>query len=259
MHNFCPPVSKTSKHWFWLKRTTANQSHVICTVNVWIPFILCLDSFMPSVVVKSSWPCDRQHAGLEGIALVGHTVRFCLMAKGVPVSVLSCVQLFASPWTVVHQAPLSMGFSRQEYWSGLPFPSPGHLPAPGDWICISCIGRRILYRWDTWEALMGKRGSDKGFAERWQLWWSSVLLSEWADLWPEYTDLNFETLTSKRSQLKWRINWGNPFLCEWVHLILQEAFYLALRGRTVWNELGKKIQQLQTARKEGFWALKADF
>ena len=35
------------------------------------------------------------------------------------------VQLFATPWTVAHQAPLSMGFSSQEYWSGLPFPSPG--------------------------------------------------------------------------------------------------------------------------------------
>ena len=35
------------------------------------------------------------------------------------------------PWTVAHQAPLSMGFSRQEYWSGLPFPSPGDLPNPG--------------------------------------------------------------------------------------------------------------------------------
>ena len=38
--------------------------------------------------------------------------------------VLSHVQLFATPWTVTHQAPLSMGFSKQEYWSGLPFPSP---------------------------------------------------------------------------------------------------------------------------------------
>ena len=40
---------------------------------------------------------------------------------------LSHVQLFATPWTVAHQAPPSMGFSRQEYWSGLPFPSPGNL------------------------------------------------------------------------------------------------------------------------------------
>ena len=42
----------------------------------------------------------------------------------------SCPTL-ATPWTVAHQAPLSMGFSRQEYWSGLPFPSPGDLPHPG--------------------------------------------------------------------------------------------------------------------------------
>ena len=40
------------------------------------------------------------------------------------------VQLFATPWTVAHQAPLSMVLSRQEYWSGLPFPSPGDLPNP---------------------------------------------------------------------------------------------------------------------------------
>ena len=44
---------------------------------------------------------------------------------------LSHVQLFATPWTVAYQAPPSMGFSRQEYWSGLPFPSPGDLPNPG--------------------------------------------------------------------------------------------------------------------------------
>ena len=44
---------------------------------------------------------------------------------------VSCVWLFVTPWTVAHQAPLSMAFSRQEYWSGLPFPSPGDLPEPG--------------------------------------------------------------------------------------------------------------------------------
>ena len=49
-------------------------------------------------------------------------------------SMLSCcsrVQIFATPWIVAHQAPLSMGFPRQEYWSGLPFPSPGDLPDSG--------------------------------------------------------------------------------------------------------------------------------
>ena len=44
---------------------------------------------------------------------------------------LSRIQLFATPWTVTHQAPLSMEFSRQEYWHGLSFTSPGDLPNPG--------------------------------------------------------------------------------------------------------------------------------
>ena len=54
------------------------------------------------------------------------------MNNGVQVKVklLSRVQLFATPWTVAHQAPPSMGFSWQEYWSGLPFPSPGNLLNP---------------------------------------------------------------------------------------------------------------------------------
>ena len=49
----------------------------------------------------------------------------------VKVKSLSRVWLFSTPWTVAYQAPPSMGFSRQEYWSGLPFPSPGDLPDPG--------------------------------------------------------------------------------------------------------------------------------
>ena len=47
------------------------------------------------------------------------------------VKLLSRIRLFAIAWTVAYQAPLSMGFPRQEYWSGLPFPSPGDLPNPG--------------------------------------------------------------------------------------------------------------------------------
>ena len=54
-----------------------------------------------------------------------------LEVKWSEVKLLSRVQLFATPWTVAYQASPSMGFSRQEYWSGLPFPSPGDLPDPG--------------------------------------------------------------------------------------------------------------------------------
>ena len=48
-----------------------------------------------------------------------------------PAQSLTCVQLFATLWTVAHQASLSVGFPRQEYWSGLPLPSSGDLPKPG--------------------------------------------------------------------------------------------------------------------------------
>ena len=51
--------------------------------------------------------------------------------KWIQVQSLIRVWLFATPWTVAYQAPLSMEFSRQEYWSGLPLPSPGDLPNPG--------------------------------------------------------------------------------------------------------------------------------
>ena len=50
------------------------------------------------------------------------------MKVKVKVKLLSRVWLFATPWTLAYQVPLSMGFSRQEYWSGLPFPSPGDEP-----------------------------------------------------------------------------------------------------------------------------------
>ena len=58
---------------------------------------------------------------------------------------------FVTPWTVAHQAPLSMGFSRQEYWSGWPFPSPGDLPDPGivpmSPVCLA--SQAGFYRWAT--------------------------------------------------------------------------------------------------------------
>ena len=73
----------------------------------------------------------------------------------------SRVRLFVTPWTVAHQAPLSMGFFRQEYWSGLPFPPPGGLPDPGIelWsLNISCIGRWVLYQEKRQYALTWNRG-----------------------------------------------------------------------------------------------------
>ena len=68
----------------------------------------------------------------------------------VKVKPLSRVRLFAIPWTVAHQALLSMGFSRQEYWSGFPFPSPGS-SLPRDQTQVSCIVGRRFNLWATRE------------------------------------------------------------------------------------------------------------
>ena len=56
-------------------------------------------------------------------------------------------------WTVAHQAPLSMGFARQEYWRGLPFPTPGHLPNTGIEPTSSALADGFFTTSATWEAL----------------------------------------------------------------------------------------------------------
>ena len=63
--------------------------------------------------------------------LVMRKLRYQKFKSFVQCCVLNWVGLFAVPWTVAHQAPLLMGFPRQKYWSGLPFPPPGDLPNPG--------------------------------------------------------------------------------------------------------------------------------
>ena len=79
------------------------------------------------------------------------------VVKVAPVCVCCGLQLFTTPWTEAHQPPLSLGFPRQEHWSGLSFASPGDLPNPGvrpapRASCVSCTGRRTLYHCATWEA-----------------------------------------------------------------------------------------------------------
>ena len=78
----------------------------------------------------------------------------------VKVKSLSRVCLFATPWTVAHQAPLSTGFSRQEYWSGLPFPSPGDLPYPGIEPRSPALQADALTSEPPWKPIL-KKGNDK--------------------------------------------------------------------------------------------------
>ena len=81
----------------------------------------CLDSTTVSVDMNLSkfWKIVEDRRAFQA------TVHTCML------SCISHIQLFVTPWTTAGQAPLSMGFSRQEYWSGLPFPPPGDLPNPG--------------------------------------------------------------------------------------------------------------------------------
>ena len=70
--------------------------------------------------------------------------------------VLSCIQLFAILWTVAYQAPLSMEFSKQKYWNGLPFPPPEDLLDPGiepESLASSALAGRFFTNCATWEAI----------------------------------------------------------------------------------------------------------
>ena len=72
----------------------------------------------------------------------------------------SRVRLFATPWTIARQAPLSTGFSRQEYWSGLPCPPPGDIPDPGikpTFLKSPALAVMFFTTRTTWEALKTRK------------------------------------------------------------------------------------------------------
>ena len=103
--------------------------------------------------VQDCWSAGKAHSGTPSWAC---RLQFPVVARACMLSHFSLFWLFATPWTAACQAPLSMGFSRQQDWNGLPFLIPGDLPDPGDWTCgsrISCTGKCILYHCTTLEAL----------------------------------------------------------------------------------------------------------
>ena len=95
--------------------------------------------------------CANKELSLQFLPLYSFLLKYVYSRK----YVLRCVQLFATPWTVAHQAPLSMRFSQKEFWSELPFPPPGDLPDPG--IKLQSLASPVLAGWffttsTTWEA-----------------------------------------------------------------------------------------------------------
>ena len=80
-----------------------------------------------------------------------------MYVKKEKVKLLSCIRPFVTPWTIAYQAPLSMGFSWQEYWSGFPCPPPGDLPDPGiepESLTSLALAGGFFNTNATWEALL---------------------------------------------------------------------------------------------------------
>ena len=96
------------------------------------------------ILLHSWWECKlEQPLWRTGWRFLKKTNRRATMSVCM-LSHFSVVPLFAALWTGTPQAPLSSGFSRQEYWSGLPCPAPGHQTCVS---FISCTGRQVLYHW----------------------------------------------------------------------------------------------------------------
>ena len=93
---------------------------------------LCLNAIL-LWLVAAPLPACPSHVGGRGVGKPVHSFSLLQFHSHEDACVLSrvCVQPFVTPWIISCQAPLSMGFSRQEYWSGLPCPPPGDLPDPG--------------------------------------------------------------------------------------------------------------------------------
>ena len=105
-----------------------------------------------------------QHTASLGCYFLTHRncemiINNCEMTGGfkrfmcVHAQLLSCVWLSVTPWTVAHEAPLSMGFPRQEHWSRVPFPLPGDLPDLGIECTSPALAAGLFTTWATWETL----------------------------------------------------------------------------------------------------------
>ena len=123
-HRGCALVIAKSKLYFWV--IYLEERNVIWDVsNLWD---ITTDTENKVSQTLHQISKSSSHTWVPKDKKSGSTI---LLTKERKVKLLSHVRLFVTQWTVAHQAPLSMGFSRQEYWSGLPFPSTGDLPNPG--------------------------------------------------------------------------------------------------------------------------------
>ena len=142
---------------FWLWKNKPGKK-----IYIWMAFrtlLLDLRQHFPWLASPDILDNALSYTHLQCSVVSHHELAWCIidiyllcLLRVCACSVSQLCLLFVIPWTVPLQSPLSMGFSRQEYWSVLPFPSPRDLPNPGIEPWVSCIGRRVLYHSATWEA-----------------------------------------------------------------------------------------------------------
>ena len=112
---------------------TCPRSHSTGTQETWISIWECLtpgSCTWPPVFPRLHRPKNKKPLIMTSCNFMGDFIAFSTQFLMCAWS-LSHIRLFVTPWTVARQAPLCIGFSRQEYWRGLPFASPGNLPDPG--------------------------------------------------------------------------------------------------------------------------------
>ena len=155
-HCFCPPRCEKGTKWHWRVSTldfpnrdqpTASES-VPCIHLLWASISECGSGVVGNCGIRARGIYLSFSICEMGLSLGLHKVsgrkllgklqstytqwfEYVVLSPSVFAELLGCVWLFATSWTVAHQAPLSLGFPRQEYWIELPFPSPGDLPNPG--------------------------------------------------------------------------------------------------------------------------------
>ena len=121
------PMSSNSA--FLISNLSSTYSRLDALSHILLP-TLCRHHSSEPTLIRSTRTSLSSNTGHCLDLILKHNSSVCLHAIQ-SVKSLSCVRLFATPWTVAYQTPPSMGFSRQEYWRESPFPSPGDLPDPG--------------------------------------------------------------------------------------------------------------------------------
>ena len=157
-----PLNPKISQHEFWVlpESFLSPQNHRYLGLGEGILYSQCVifRSLSPVIIVNF-----REYLPFRNLQVRNESwfLRPCIH---VCVHVCSVMSDSATPWAAAFQAPLSVEFSKQEYWSGVPFPPPGDISQPRDqthFSCVSCIGRQILYHWSHLKSLSMSTFSSK--------------------------------------------------------------------------------------------------